>query len=192
MRKLPLLPSFYAKSQVLEILKYEKHFKMSHNKESHKIEVLAWSYFSITGQSGRGEGEEKTLPVPKQEMGVETQNSGPHLLVLCWRAGEMHMVNDNVSGLLRWLLKQGGVILAHPKHRDNRCALELPIAGYDYSPPIQGCLQLVNISKRKAEGGSSSMSPCAYNLASKRRWEEARCSGSSAFTSLFQCQILDF
>jgi hypothetical protein len=42
-----------------------------------------------------------------QEMVATTQNGGPHLLVLYWRAGEIHG-----SGWLRWLLKQGGVILA--------------------------------------------------------------------------------
>jgi hypothetical protein len=31
----------HAVSQVLEIHKYEKHFKVYHNKESHKVEVLA-------------------------------------------------------------------------------------------------------------------------------------------------------
>jgi hypothetical protein len=39
------------------------------------------------------------------------------------------------------------------------------------SPLIQGSLQLLNISKRKAEASSSSLSPCSCNLASKRRWE---------------------
>jgi hypothetical protein len=34
-------------------------------------------------------------------------------------------------GWLRWLLKQGEVILAHPKHRDNRYALELPFVRHD-------------------------------------------------------------
>jgi hypothetical protein len=36
----PQLPSFHAKSQVLEIHKHKKHFKMSPNKEAHKVEVL--------------------------------------------------------------------------------------------------------------------------------------------------------
>jgi hypothetical protein len=95
--------------------------------------------------------------LPAQEMGGKTQNGGPHLLVLYWRAGEIHVVKDNGSGWLRWLLTQGGVILTHPKHRDSRCALELPSTRYDYSPPIQRSLQLINISKRKAEASSSSM-----------------------------------
>jgi hypothetical protein len=46
---LPQLPSFHAKSRVLEIHKCETHFKVSHNKESHKVEILAKIYFSITG-----------------------------------------------------------------------------------------------------------------------------------------------
>jgi hypothetical protein len=39
---------FPTKSQILEIHKHEKHFKVSHNKEFHKVEVLARIYFSIT------------------------------------------------------------------------------------------------------------------------------------------------
>jgi hypothetical protein len=39
------IPSFHAKSQVLKIHKCEKNFKMFHNKESHKVEVLARIYF---------------------------------------------------------------------------------------------------------------------------------------------------
>jgi hypothetical protein len=34
----------------------EKHFKVSHNKESHKVKVLARIYFNITGG---GEEEER-------------------------------------------------------------------------------------------------------------------------------------
>jgi hypothetical protein len=49
MRRLPQLPSFHIKSQILEIHKHGKHFKVSHNKESHKVEVLGRIYFSITG-----------------------------------------------------------------------------------------------------------------------------------------------
>jgi hypothetical protein len=67
------------------------------------------------------------------------------------------------------LLKLEGVILAHPKHRDNWCALELSFARQDYSLPIQRSLKLVNISKKNAEADSSFMSPCSYNLAFKRR-----------------------
>jgi hypothetical protein len=37
----PQLPSFITKSQVLDIQKCEKHFKVSCSKESHKVEVLA-------------------------------------------------------------------------------------------------------------------------------------------------------
>jgi hypothetical protein len=46
--QLPQLPSFHTKSQVLEIHKREKHFKVSHNKKSHKVKILARIYFSIT------------------------------------------------------------------------------------------------------------------------------------------------
>jgi hypothetical protein len=41
------LPSFHTKSQVIELHKYEKHFKVSHSKEYHRVEVLARIYFSI-------------------------------------------------------------------------------------------------------------------------------------------------
>jgi hypothetical protein len=56
-----------------------------------------------------------------QEMGVKTQNGGPHFLILYWRVGGIHLVKDNGSGCQRLLLKQGGIILAYPNHRDNRC-----------------------------------------------------------------------
>jgi hypothetical protein len=38
------------------------------------------------------------------------------------RAGGTHVVKDDGSVWLRWLLKQRGIILAHPNHMDNRCA----------------------------------------------------------------------
>jgi hypothetical protein len=37
------------KSQILELHRPEKHFKVSHNKESHKAEVLTRIYFSVAG-----------------------------------------------------------------------------------------------------------------------------------------------
>jgi hypothetical protein len=58
----------------------------------------------------------------------------PHLLVLYWRAGETQMVKHKRSEMAI----KTGVILAHPNHRDNRCALELPSGRHDCSPPIQG------------------------------------------------------
>jgi hypothetical protein len=42
--------------------------------------------------------EKKKLPAYMQEMGVEAQNHGCHLLVLCWRTGEIYRVRDNGSG----------------------------------------------------------------------------------------------
>jgi hypothetical protein len=48
-RDFPQVLSFHTKSQVLEIHKYEKHFKVSHNEEFYKVEVLAKTYFSLTG-----------------------------------------------------------------------------------------------------------------------------------------------
>jgi hypothetical protein len=47
-REFPQFPSFHAKSQFFEVHKYEKHLNVSHNKNSHKVEVLARIYFSIT------------------------------------------------------------------------------------------------------------------------------------------------
>jgi hypothetical protein len=32
-----------------------------------------------------------------QDMGVETQNGGPHLLVLNWRAGGVYVIKDKGS-----------------------------------------------------------------------------------------------
>jgi hypothetical protein len=58
-----------------------------------------------------GGRKRETFSSPFQEMGVETQNGGHYLLALYWRAGGIHMVKDNGSGWLRWLLKQGRVIL---------------------------------------------------------------------------------
>jgi hypothetical protein len=60
-------------------------------------------------------------------MGAKTQNDGAQLLVLYWRAGGIHIIKENGAGWLRWLTKQGGVILAHPNHRDNKYALEFPL-----------------------------------------------------------------
>jgi hypothetical protein len=81
----------------------------------------------------------------------------------------MNRAKDNGSGWLTWLFKQEEVILAHLKHRYNRCRTSLCQTWY--FPPIQGALELVNISKRKAEAGSSFMSPSSCNLSCKRRWE---------------------
>jgi hypothetical protein len=47
-------------------------------------------------------------------MGAKTQNGGPQLLVLYWRAGGIHMVKDNVSGWLRWLTERGYPLKSHP------------------------------------------------------------------------------
>jgi hypothetical protein len=48
MRQFPQFPSFHLKSLELEIHTW-KRFQVSHNKESHKMEVLARIYFSKTG-----------------------------------------------------------------------------------------------------------------------------------------------
>jgi hypothetical protein len=61
---------------------------------------------------------------------------------------------------------------------DNRCVLEFPFARHDYSPTIQISLQLINISKRRADTRSSSVCPSSCNSVSTRRWEGASCSGS--------------
>jgi hypothetical protein len=91
--------------QNLRFTNIEKHFKVYHNKESHKVKVLARIYFSETGPSiGKGWGEEKRekyFLLPMWEMGAKTQNGGPQLLVLLWRGGGVHMVKDNGSGQLR-------------------------------------------------------------------------------------------
>jgi hypothetical protein len=42
-------PPVSMQTKVLEIHKHEKHFEVSHNKESHMVEVLARIYFSIIG-----------------------------------------------------------------------------------------------------------------------------------------------
>jgi hypothetical protein len=49
MWEFPQILSVHAKSQVLEIHKHEKNFKVSYNEESHKAEVLARMYFSMAG-----------------------------------------------------------------------------------------------------------------------------------------------
>jgi hypothetical protein len=74
MRGLPQLPSFHAKSQVLEIHKHKKHVKVPHNKESHKVEVLERIYFRITGQSKtriEREREERNISCPNARHGSE-------------------------------------------------------------------------------------------------------------------------
>jgi hypothetical protein len=63
-REFPQFASFHATSQVLEINKYEKHFKVSHNKESHQVEGLARIYFCITGKSGEVGKKKETFSAP--------------------------------------------------------------------------------------------------------------------------------
>jgi hypothetical protein len=53
--------------------------------------------------------KEKHFLFSTQEIEAKTQNHGPQVLVLYWRAGELLMVRDNWSGWLIWLTKQGGV-----------------------------------------------------------------------------------
>jgi hypothetical protein len=48
LREFPQLPSFNAKSELLDVNKLEKHFKMSH-----KWQTLARIYFSITDKVDR-------------------------------------------------------------------------------------------------------------------------------------------
>jgi hypothetical protein len=78
---------------------------------------------------------------------------------------------------------QGGVTL--PNHTLNPIGcFRTSFPRHYYSPPIQESLQLPNISKRKAEAGSSSLSPSFYNLASKR-WEGASCPDSCSNVSVW-------
>jgi hypothetical protein len=81
-----------------------------------------------------GERErEKRFLFFMQEMGRKTPNGVPCHLILYSKAGVIYVVvKDNGSEWLRWLLEQGRVVLSHPIHRDNRCALDLPFG--DYSP----------------------------------------------------------
>jgi hypothetical protein len=43
------LPDSTQNHRSLRATNIEKHFKVSHNEESHKVKVLAKIYFSITG-----------------------------------------------------------------------------------------------------------------------------------------------
>jgi hypothetical protein len=88
-------------------------------------------------------------------MGAKTQNGGPQLLVLYWRAGEIHMVKDNGCTWVKWLTRRGHPPKSHPTSETIWC-FRTSFPRHDYSPPIQGSLKLLNISKRKAEAGSSS------------------------------------
>jgi hypothetical protein len=64
-----------------------------------------------------------------------------------------------------------------PKTQGQMVCLECPSATCGFHPcKIPGALELVNISKRKAEACSSFTSLCSCNLASKSRWKEASCS----------------
>jgi hypothetical protein len=58
-----------------------------------------------------GRRKKRDFLFPMQEMGAKIQNGGPHPLVLYWRVGGIHMIKGDGSGWLRWLLKQGRVIL---------------------------------------------------------------------------------
>jgi hypothetical protein len=42
----------------------------------------------------RGQKEKEPFPFLHSGNGIKTQNDGPHLLVLYWRAGEIHVVKD--------------------------------------------------------------------------------------------------
>jgi hypothetical protein len=61
----------------------------------------------------------------------------------------LHMVKDNGFGWLRWLLKQGRVILVHTKHRDYWCALELPFARHDILHPFKLPRSLLTSQRKK-------------------------------------------
>jgi hypothetical protein len=68
------------------------------------------------------------------------------------------------------VFNQGEVSLAYPKHRDKGMLYNFPLADKPFLPPIQGGLQIVNISKRKTDAdGSFVSSPFSYNLTSQRR-----------------------
>jgi hypothetical protein len=128
---------------------------------------------------------EKHFLFPMQEMGEKTQNGAPHTLVVYSRVGEIHMVAEMAVKKGKGSSSQITTQItptSQPNHRDNKSALEL---SFDYSPPIQGSLQLLNYQRRKQKAGCSSLSPCSCNLAFKRRWEGTSCSGLSNFTSLF-------
>jgi hypothetical protein len=94
-------------------------------------------------KAGNGvEKREKHFPSPTWKMGAKTQNGGPQLLILYWRAREIHMVKDNGFAWLRWLTRRGHhpksypiTPTSHANHRNNKCALELPFL---YILPIQG------------------------------------------------------
>jgi hypothetical protein len=57
---------------------------------------------------------------PHRKIGAKTQNGGPQLLVLYWRAEKIHIVKDHVSVWLRWLTKQGGghPPISHPQRTE--------------------------------------------------------------------------
>jgi hypothetical protein len=72
----------------------------------------------------------------------------------------VHVVKDKGSRWLRWLTGRGHSPKSHPKSETTGCSRTSLII----SPPNQGALQLLNVSKRKAEAGSSSSSPVSVTL----------------------------
>jgi hypothetical protein len=86
------------------------------------FEVLVRIFFSYYNrlkykQGRRREKERKTFPALIQEMGAKDSKWWSLTLSFIVETWGIHMVRDNRSGWLRWLLKQGGVILT--KHTLN-------------------------------------------------------------------------
>jgi hypothetical protein len=86
--------------------------------------------------------------------------------VLNWRAGGRHVIKDNESGWLKRLLKQRGIILTHPNNRN----LPLPDKVFSTHSRNLGACQHLNEKQKQ-------IASCSCNLAFKRRWEGASCSG---------------
>jgi hypothetical protein len=72
--------------------------------------------FIRRGTGGRREREKHFL-LPMHERRAKTQDGGHQLLVLYRMAGGIHVVKDNESGWLKWLIRQGKVTL--PNHTQN-------------------------------------------------------------------------
>jgi hypothetical protein len=70
-----ILSAYALRLSMKHSLYYEKHFKVSHNKESHKVEVSAkdsFEYNRIKYIQGEGEGKEKRFLFPMKVMGPKT------------------------------------------------------------------------------------------------------------------------
>jgi hypothetical protein len=100
-----ILPVSTQNSSSLSSTNTEKHLRVSHNKESHKVKVLARIYFSMAGKGIERGGSKRKRNI-----------SCLHGLIL--ESWGIHLIKAHGSGWLRWQLGlRGWDHPGHPNHR---------------------------------------------------------------------------